>query len=74
MNIAKALIFVGMIIVLIGCFIFILSKMGVPLFKLPGDIKIGGGKYSVSIPIVTCILISIFLTVIINVILWLVRR
>lgn len=43
---------------------------GVPLGRLPGDVRIESGSTRVHIPITTCIVISLVLSAI----LWLVRR
>jgi hypothetical protein len=41
---------------------------------LPGDIHLNGKNWSFSFPVVTCILISIVITVLLNIILHLFRR
>ena len=64
----RALIVIGAVLVLAGLAWPWLSKLG--LGRLPGDIRIeteGGGFY---FPIVTCIVISVVLSLI----LWLLRR
>jgi len=38
-----------------------------PLFRLPGDIRFETGKFRVCIPLATCILISILLTILLNI-------
>ncbi|MDD2621314.1 MAG: DUF2905 domain-containing protein [Syntrophomonadaceae bacterium] len=42
------------------------SKLGLPLFKLPGDIYFKKGNTSFYFPVVSCILISLILTLIFN--------
>ena len=42
----------------------VLVQLGVPLGRLPGDIAIKRGNSSFYFPIVTCILVSVVLTVI----------
>jgi hypothetical protein len=63
----KILLIVGGIIIILGL-IFIFSQHVPFLGKLPGDITIKREGDSFYFPIVTCIIISIVLTVIINVI------
>lgn len=58
----KILIAVGIVIVGIG----VLVQVGLPLGRLPGDIKLGGGNFTVYAPLATGLLISIVLTVVIN--------
>ena len=52
------LIGAGVILVLAG----LLVQMGLPLGRLPGDIKIQRGNTSFYFPIVTCIVVSVVLT------------
>ena len=61
-NFGKLVLITGIIISLIGVIIIFLGKIG--LFKLPGDIEIGGKNWKVFFPIVSCIIISIVLTAI----------
>lgn len=65
---AKLLIITGLIILAIGLAWPWISKLG--LGNLPGDIVIKGGNSSFYFPIVTCILLSIALSLI----LWLSGR
>lgn len=69
----------GIIIISIGVFIVILGllllfgrRRGGP-GRLPGDINVRRGNVGCYFPIVTSILISLALTIILNLILWLVR-
>ncbi len=56
----KALIIIGILIVIVGLF-WPLAKE-IPLGRLPGDIIVKNEKYSFYFPIVTCIVISIIVT------------
>lgn len=72
-NIGKILIFAGLGIAVLGLLIFLSAK--IPFFgKLPGDISIRKENFSFYFPISTSIIVSIALTVLINVILFLVFR
>ncbi|MAZ24674.1 MAG: DUF2905 domain-containing protein [SAR92 clade bacterium] len=57
----KVLIILGICILLLGILFPIIKKL--PFGRLPGDIFIQSGNTSFFFPIVTCILISIILTV-----------
>jgi len=61
----KVLIISGAVVLAIGLLWPWLSKL--PLGKLPGDIFVQSDKFSFGFPIVTCILISIILTILMNV-------
>ncbi len=60
----KAIILIGLAIVLIGVLYPYLRKL--PFGQLPGDIFYKSDNFSFVFPIVTCIIISIILTVIWN--------
>ena len=57
----KTLVFLGVLFVVIGLIMIAAGK--IPWFgKLPGDIHIKKGNFSVYFPIATCIIISVILT------------
>ncbi len=56
----KALIIIGILIVIVGLF-WPLAKE-IPLGRLSGDISVKSVKYSFYFPIVTCIVISIIVS------------
>lgn len=65
-EIGKLLIGLGLIIVLLGLLIFFLGdKMGW-LGNLPGDLRFERGNTRVYLPVVSMILLSIVLTIIVN--------
>ncbi|HUT29219.1 MAG TPA: DUF2905 domain-containing protein [Sedimentisphaerales bacterium] len=59
----KWLIFAGLVIALSGALVLLLCRLG--LFRLPGDLEFGGRYWRIYIPIASCVLISIVLTLII---------
>ena len=67
-NIARFLIIGGIVLILIGGGVFLASKIGIPFGRLPGDIRIERGNGLFYFPIVTSCVLSILLTVILNVI------
>ena len=64
-DLGKMLIYIGIILVVVGCVIHFGGKL-VPFVRLPGDINIVGENSSFHFPVVTCIIISIVLSVIAN--------
>lgn len=68
--VAKWLIFAGLGLVAVG----VLFWLGLPFGKLPGDIRIKGEKFGIYFPIVTCLIISVLLTLLLNFIFWLLRK
>lgn len=65
------LLFAGVLAV-VGVAMIVLGKIGVP--KLPGDIFFKRDNVTVYIPIATMILVSIILTIALNIAVWLFRR
>ncbi|HZC46596.1 MAG TPA: DUF2905 domain-containing protein [Candidatus Acidoferrum sp.] len=62
--IGKSLIFAGIAIAVVGLALWGFSFSSVPYVgKLPGDIYIRRGNFTFYFPIVTCILISMALTI-----------
>ena len=67
-NIARYLMLGGVILFLIGGGIYLASRFGIPLGRLPGDIRIEGENGSFYFPVTTSILVSVLLTVVLNII------
>ena len=57
---AKVLIVVGLILVGAG----LAMKLGLPLGRLPGDLVVKSGNATFYFPIVTCLLVSVLLSVV----------
>lgn len=70
----KWLILAGLGLVVIGALLWLGSRFGIPFGKLPGDIHIEGQKVSFYMPIVTCLVISVVLTLLLNLIFWFAKR
>lgn len=66
--------YVGGFLLFMGVILWMANKMGIPLGKMPGDISIEKGNYSIYFPIVTSIVISILLTILINAAIYLWRK
>jgi len=58
---AKTLVFIGLAIAALG----LAMMVGLPLFRLPGDIYVKRGNFSFYFPLATSILLSIILTLLI---------
>ena len=64
-GIGKAVILGGVFLVFLGLLLFFWQRIPF-LGKLPGDIFVNKGNFQFFFPIVTCIIISIVLTIILN--------
>lgn len=67
-DIGKMLIYLGLFLVVVGCVIHFGEKI-IPFGKLPGDINIEGENTSFHFPVVTCIIVSVIMSVIANLLL-----
>ncbi len=65
-TIARTLMLGGITLFLIGGGIYLAAKFGIPLGRLPGDIRIEGENGSFYFPVTSSILVSIILTLIVN--------
>ncbi len=66
MGIGRTLILVGIVLVILG----LLSTLGVRIGRLPGDIEIRGKNSVFYFPLMTCIVLSVVLSLI----MWFFRR
>ncbi len=65
MTVGRLLIVLGAAILLAGVAI----QVGVPLGRLPGDFKVSRGTFTFYSPLATGILLSVVLTIVLNVLL-----
>jgi hypothetical protein len=73
-NIARFLVIGGIILILIGGGVYLAAKFGIPLGRLPGDIRIEGQNGSFYFPVTSSILVSVVLTIVINLIMRFFRK
>ena len=73
-NISRYMIIAGVILILIGGGIYLAARMGLPLGRLPGDIRIEGENGTFYFPLATSILVSVVLTIALNIIIRLFRK
>jgi len=67
-SISRVLMFGGILLFLIGGGMYLASKFGIPLGRLPGDIRIEGENGSFYFPLTSSILVSVVLTILLNLI------
>ena len=74
-NIGKIVIIAGVALVVIGAVIYLAGRMNLPIGRLPGDIRIQRENFTFYFPLGTTILLSILLTIGLNLLLrWLNRK
>ena len=73
-NLARWLVIGGIVLILIGGGVYLASRMGIPLGKFPGDIRIETDNGWIYFPIVTSCVLSILLTIVLNIIIRFLNR
>jgi hypothetical protein len=73
-TLGKWIILVGLSLALLGGVIWLVGKTDLPLGRLPGDIRIERDGFSFYFPLATSILISIGLTILLNLLARLFKR
>jgi len=63
---AGVLVVAGILCFLVGGLLWLAARFGIPLGRLPGDIRLSGKNWSFHFPIVTCILLSLILSLILR--------
>ncbi len=70
-QVGKIILLVGLALIVLGAIVWALGKLG---FRgLPGDIRYESDKVKIYVPIVTCIVVSVVLTIIVSVARWLMK-
>ncbi len=64
--VGKWLLIVGLGVAGLGLVVWLAGKSGLPAGRLPGDLHVRGERWSFHFPLVTCILLSIALTIVVN--------
>lgn len=73
-DLGRLLIFAGAGLIVVGGIILLLGRMpGLPFGKLPGDFSWEQGGVRVYLPLATMVIVSIILTILVNVIVRLFR-
>jgi hypothetical protein len=67
-TISRYIILAGIILIIVGGLGYAAAKLNLPIGRLPGDIHIEGPNGAFYFPLVTCIILSVVLTVILNLI------
>jgi hypothetical protein len=73
-TVAKWVVVIGIGIVLLGGALWVVGRLGLPVGRLPGDIRVERPGFSLYMPCATSIILSLVLTVALNVIARLINR
>jgi hypothetical protein len=66
--VARIFILLGIVLVVIGGLIYLAARLGIPLGRLPGDIRVERQNFTCVFALGTSILLSIVLTLLLNLI------
>jgi hypothetical protein len=67
--IARGVFIAGVLLIVLGGILWLLAGSGIPLGRLPGDLRIERGGVSCFIPLASSIVVSLVLTLLINLVL-----
>jgi hypothetical protein len=73
-TVARYMMLGGIALFLIGGGVYLAAKFGLPLGRLPGDIRIEREGFSFYFPLTSGILVSVVLTVIMNVVIRFIKK
>ncbi len=65
-NLGRWIIMGGIALFIIGVIVWVAGKLGLPLGRLPGDIRIERESFTCFAPIASSILLSLLLTLLLN--------
>ncbi|HLE73451.1 MAG TPA: DUF2905 domain-containing protein [Anaerolineales bacterium] len=65
-DLGRVLIIFGVVLLAVGGLLMLLPRMGLPLGRLPGDLRFETGQFTCLVPIATSIVLSILLTIGLN--------
>jgi hypothetical protein len=72
--IARTIILIGFLLIVVGGVIYLIDQLGIPLGKLPGDIRISRDNYTCIMALGSSVLLSLLLTIVINLLLRFLNR
>ena len=65
----RIFLLLGVAFLVIGGLIYLFNRLGLPLGRLPGDIRLARGNLTCLFPLGTSILLSLLLTILLNIVL-----
>jgi hypothetical protein len=69
LQIGRLLMILGAVLLVGGGFVYLLGRTGIPVGRLPGDFQFQRGNLTCFFPLATMILLSVVLTIVVNLIL-----
>ena len=72
--ITRLLAILGLVLLLVAGLLYLFDRLDLTIGNLPGDIKIEKGNFTCVIPILSSLVISLVLTVLINLVLYFLNK
>jgi hypothetical protein len=69
-DLGRLLVFLGILLLAVGVVVILLTRLDLPLGRLPGDLSWRGKGWSVSFPLAT----SLLLSVVLSLLFWVINR
>lgn len=73
-SLGRIIVILGLVLVVAGGLLWLLGRTGLPLGRLPGDLRLEGPRLSCFAPVATMILLSILQTIVLNVVIRILNR
>jgi hypothetical protein len=73
-NLARIAAVFGVVLLVLAGILFLLDRLDIPLGNLPGDIKFQRGNFTCAVPLVSGLIISVVLTLLLNLILYFIKK
>ena len=70
MSFGRVLMMIGGALLALGALLWLGGRLNLPLGRLPGDIRVGGGNFRFYFPLTTCLLLS----GLVSLVLWVLRK
>jgi hypothetical protein len=74
LTMARIVAVFGVLLLIIAGILFLLDRWNIPFGNLPGDLKIQRGNFTCAVPLVSGLIISVLLTLVINLILYFINK
>jgi hypothetical protein len=74
LNLARFLLIGGVILILASGAVYLLGRLNIPIGRLPGDIRLQTENMTCFIPLASMIVISVLLTILLNVVIRLMNK
>jgi hypothetical protein len=65
-DLGRLMMIAGAVLLAAGGLVLLLQRTGINLGRLPGDIRYQSGQFTCLVPIATSILLSVLLTIVLN--------